>query len=319
MMRRLKWILGILMLVVVSAIVIGWQSDRDPIEMKAKYANGNSRFINLGNDLSVHVRDEGKAGAPPILLIHGSNSSLQTWEPWVSRLGGKYRIISLDLPGHGLTGPNPSRDYSSAAFVDVVDQVMTKLEVQKFVIAGNSMGGAVAWHYTLKHPDKILALGLIDAGGAPQGLAKSLPIGFKLARMPLVRDLMRHITPRSVVAKSLRQSVSNQAIVTDAMIDRYWDLLLYPGNRQATLDRFAMSATNEPVSKAPLASIKAPTLILWGEEDSLIPVSSAQWFAAGISGSKTILYPKIGHVPMEEIPDKSAQDFDAFLTSALAK
>lgn len=318
MRRALKWIFGTLLLVAATGIIFGWQNDRDPVDMKAKYANSSSRFLNLGNNLSVHTRDEGKVDGPVLLLIHGSNASLHTWEPWVAQLSGKYRIVSLDLPGHGLTGPNPSHDYHYATFVDVVDQVMTKLDIPKFAIAGNSMGGGVAWHYALVHPEKVTALGLIDAAGAPQWQAKSVPIGFRLARMPVARDLMRYITPRSVIAKSLRQSVSNQAIVTDAMIDRYWDLLLYPGNRQATLDRFALVHNIEPGTKEALAAIKVPTLIMWGDEDSLIPVSSARWFAEAIPQARSVIYPGIGHVPMEEIADKSAQDMDAFLSSSIS-
>jgi pimeloyl-ACP methyl ester carboxylesterase len=179
------------------------------------------------------------------------------------------------------------------------------------------MGGGVSWHYARAHPERVTALGLIDAAGAPRWEAKTVPIGFRLARMPIARDLMAKVTPRSMVETSLRQSVSVQSIVTDAMVDRYWELLLYPGNRQATLDRFALVHNVEPASKEALARITAPTLIMWGEEDGLIPVSSAKWFAGALPKAETVIYPGIGHVPMEELPDRSAADFDAFLQRAL--
>jgi pimeloyl-ACP methyl ester carboxylesterase len=315
MRKFLKWLLIIILSLFIAGLALGWQSDRDSAEMRAKYSNNASQFIDLGAGLKVHARDEGKRDGPTLLLIHGSNASLHTWEPWVKRLGGKYRVISLDLPGHGLTGENPSRDYSYAAFVDVTDRAMSKLGIGKFAIAGNSMGGAVAWHYALAHPEKATALGLIDAAGAPASQSKALPLGFKLARNPIARGLMRYVTPRFVIEKSLHQSVGNQAIVTDAMVDRYWELLLYPGNRAATLDRFARDNRSEAATKAALAAIKVPTLIMWGEDDSLIPVSSAAWFGSAIAGSKTIIYPGIGHIPMEEAADKSAADIDAFLSA----
>jgi pimeloyl-ACP methyl ester carboxylesterase len=313
MLKILKWLAILFAFLVAVILIFGWKSDLDATEMKAKYSNASSQFVNLGGGLSVHARDEGNADAPVLVLIHGSNSSLQTWEPWVKRLGADYRIISLDLPGHGLTGANPTRDYHYKAFVDVVDRVLTQLKVDKFAIAGNSMGGAVAWHYVLAHPDRVTAIGLIDAAGAPAWQAKTIPIGFRLARTPILRDIMRTVTPRFVVASSLKSSVSKKEIVDDAMIDRYWELLLFPGNRQASIDRFALAHNVEPASKEKLAAIKVPTLIMWGAEDGLIPVSSAKWFAQAIPQAKSVIYPGVGHIPMEEIPDQSAKDMKAFL------
>lgn len=317
MRKAIKWIVGLIAILLLGGVALGWESDRDAGAMKAKYANTASRFLQISDGVQVHMRDEGKRDAPVLLLIHGSNASLHTWQPWVQRLGGEYRIISLDLPGHGLTGAIPSRDYSYKSFVAVVDQVMTQLGVAKFAIAGNSMGGGVAWHYALAHPDKVTAIGLVDAAGAPQWQAKTIPLGFRLARTPVLKDIMRYVTPRSLVERSLLQSVSNKAIVTDAAVDRYWELLLYPGNRQGTLDRFAIAHNTEPASEASMAGIKAPTLVMWGEEDGLIPLSSGQWFAKAIPGAQLVTYPKIGHIPMEELPDQSAADMGRFLKAAM--
>ncbi len=317
MRKLLKWLAILIGALAAFIVIFGWKTDLDATDMKAKYSNQSSQFMNLGSGLSVHIRDEGNVDAPAVVLIHGSNSSLHTWEPWVKRLGSDYRIISIDLPGHGLTGANPTRDYHYASFVDVVDRVMTQLKVSKFAIAGNSMGGAVSWHYALAHPEHVTAIGLIDAAGAPAWQAKTTPLGFRLARTPVIRDLMRSITPRFVIASSLRSSVSKKEIVDDAMIDRYWELLLFPGNRQASIDRFALAHNVEPASKAKLAAIKVPTLIMWGDEDGLIPLSSAKWFAQAIPQAKMVTYPGVGHIPMEELPDQSAKDMKAFLDGAL--
>jgi pimeloyl-ACP methyl ester carboxylesterase len=317
MLKILKWLAIAFVTLIALLIIIGWKSDLNATDMKAKYSNASSQFIDLGGGLSVHTRDEGNVDGPPLVLIHGSNSSLQTWEPWVKRLGADYRIISIDLPGHGLTGANPTRDYHYASFVDVVDRVMTQLKVQKFAIAGNSMGGAVSWHYALAHPDRVTAVGLIDAAGAPAWQAKTVPLGFRLARTPVVRDIMRSVTPRFVIENSLKSSVSRKEIVDDAMVDRYWELLLFPGNRQASIDRFALAHNVEPASKETLAAITVPTLIMWGAEDGLIPLSSAKWFAAAIPQAKSVIYPGVGHIPMEEVPDQSAKDMKAFLDTAL--
>ncbi len=314
MKRFFKWFGFILAVLLVGGFALGYTPDTDAAAMRAKYGGGASQFIDLGNGITAHVRDQGKRDGRALVLIHGSNASLHTWEPWVKRLGGTYRIISLDLPGHGLTGANPKGDYDYPAFVDVVDRVMGKLGVTHAVIAGNSMGGGVTWMYALAHPEKVDGLVLVDAAGAPEWQAKKIPIGFRLARMPIINNLMLYITPRSVFDSSLHGSVSVQSIVTPEAVDRYWELNRYPGNRAGTLARFALAHNNHPATKAQLAKIAAPTLILWGQEDSLIPVASAKWFAEAIPGANAIIYPHVGHLPMEETPDRSAADVNAWLS-----
>jgi pimeloyl-ACP methyl ester carboxylesterase len=307
---------GLLALIIVGVLAIGvwgWAPDTDPAAMRAKYGNAASQFIDFGGGVTMHVRDEGVKTGPVLVLIHGSNSSLQTWEPWVARLKGKYRLISLDLPGHGLTGANPAGDYHDAAFVSELDTLLAKLGIAKAVIAGNSMGGGVAWHYALAHPERVSGLVLVDAAGAPGWQARKVPIGFRIARMPVIKNISLYITPRSLVEKSLVTSVGDPAIINDKMVDRYWELLRYPGNRAATLKRFDQPRSVEAGSKEEVAKITAPTLILWGAEDNLIPVASSRWFASAIPGAKLVIYPGVGHLPMEEVADQSAADVDGFM------
>lgn len=311
MKRFFKW-LAILLLVAVAGFAIwGYAPDTDPGAMRAKYATGDSKFIDVGSGLKVHLRDEGPRDAAVLVLLHGSNASLQTWEPWVQRLKPRFRIVSLDQIGHGLTGPNPAGRYDAKGFVDALDATVSKLGLTRFALAGNSMGGWVAWNYALAHPDKLSALILVDAGGAPDSKPTATPIGFKLAQTPGINTLMQVITPRAMIAKSVRQSMSNQAVIDDAMIDRYWELLRYPGNRAATGLRFATPRV--PAGAEDMARLRMPTLILWGAHDTLIPLSAGRWFREHIRGAKLIVYPGIGHIPMEEAPDRSAMDVGAFL------
>jgi pimeloyl-ACP methyl ester carboxylesterase len=315
MLRFLKW-LGLLAVVLVVGTGIAFYApDTDPAAMRAKYGGPPSQFVDLGGGLTVHLRDEGPRDAPVLVLLHGSNADLHTWDAWISRLTPQYRVIRFDQIGHGLTGPNPARDYSIAAFTGTVDRVVTKLGISRFVLAGNSMGGGIALNYARQHPEKLAGLVLVDAGGAPEPETdgKELPIGFRIALTPGVRDIMKIVTPRSMIDTSLHQSVSNQAIVTPAMVDRYWELLRYPGNRQATLDRFSTPrvATNE----ADVRAIKTPTLVMWGAEDKLIPVASAAWFARLLPNATRVTYPGIGHIPMEETPDRSAADLKSWLAT----
>jgi pimeloyl-ACP methyl ester carboxylesterase len=311
-MKRFFKYLGILIaILLIAGFAIGYTPDSDPAAMKAKYGSASSQFIDVGGGLKLHARDEGKRDGPVLVLLHGSNASLQTWEPWVAQLGSRYRVISLDQIGHGLTGANPTNDYSPKAFVDTLDAALTKIGVSKFALAGNSMGGGIAVHYVLAHPEKLSALILVDAGGAPNSEPKSTPIGFKVARMPVIKELVRYITPRSIIEKSMHQTLANDAIIDDKMIDRYWELLRYPGNREATGYRF--SAPRVPFDAAALGKIAIPTLVMWGKEDQLIPVSAADWFTHAIPGAQEVIYPGIGHIPMEEAAGQSANDVDAFL------
>ncbi|MVZ97152.1 alpha/beta hydrolase [Sphingorhabdus sp. IMCC26285] len=313
MKRLLKWF-GILVVLAIAGLFLwGYAPDTDAAAMKAKYGGGASQFAELQPGLTVHFRDEGKRDGRAIVLIHGSNASLHTWQPWVKILGADYRIITLDLPGHGLTGAHPGGVYDYPVFVDVVDRLMTRLKVKSAVIGGNSMGGGTAWMFALAHPEKTDAMLLIDAAGAPQWQARKIPIGFRLARMPVVKELTRFIAPRSMFESSIKTSMSVQSKIDDALIDRYWELNRYPGNREATMKRFALPHNNHQASKQGLAAIKVPVMIMWGEEDNLIPVSSAHWFADALPEAKLVIYPKVGHIPMEEVPEQSAADVQAWL------
>jgi pimeloyl-ACP methyl ester carboxylesterase len=304
--RLLLWV-GVALLVLVGllalALIAMREPDRDGAAMRAKYTNAASQFIELSPGTRVHVRDEGARGGPVVMLLHGSNASLHTWEPWVARLKARYRVITLDFPAHGLSGAVPARDYSTDSYVAIVEAVRLRLKIDRMVLGGNSMGGGVAWRYAVVHPERLAGLVLVDASGKPQPAASKPPLGFYLARIPLARDILASVTPRWIIERSLIQSVSVTSIVDDAMIDRYWELLLYPENRQATLDRF--SQYNPPGDGEALRSLNVPTVILWGREDRLIPVSVADWFAERLPDARVTVLDGVGHIPMEEAPDRA--------------
>jgi pimeloyl-ACP methyl ester carboxylesterase len=306
--KLLKWIVGIVLFAFAALFIWGYAGDIPVATLKAKYANAESEFVDLGNGLTVHLRDEGPADAPAIILLHGSNASLHTWDQWVAVMKSKYRVIRFDQIGHGLTGPNPANNYGIASFVDTVDKVAANRGLNKFTLGGNSMGGGVSWAYAKAHPEKLDGVILVDAAGAPDSKPKSLPIGFRIMMTPGVNQIATMISPRSMIEKSLKQSVTNQAVVTPKEVDEYWELLRRPGNRDATIKRFgeyakqtAMSKTNQPV-------LLTPALIIWGEEDTLIPVSAAKWFAEKLPNNKVQIYKNIGHLPMEEAAAQSAND-----------
>jgi pimeloyl-ACP methyl ester carboxylesterase len=317
MVKRVLLGAGALVLVALIVIILSCvRFDRSRDELAAAYATGASQFVTL-NGANVHLRDEGNRDGPALVLLHGSNVSLQTWEHWVVELGGRFRIISVDLPGHGLTGPVPGDDYSRPAMVEFVHAVVQSRGLTKFALAGNSMGGGIAAAYAEKYGDELTALVLLNAAGIPREAADKPVLAFRLMRMPVIGGILRWFTPRSLVAKTLRESFADPSKVTDEMIDRYYELMLYEGNRAATIKRFS-NLDDDAVLAAGLPKIQVPTLILWGAQDRLIPVSYAKGFEEGIPGAKLIIYENVGHIPMEEVAQQSASDVRDFLESAFA-
>jgi pimeloyl-ACP methyl ester carboxylesterase len=279
--------------------------------LEARYGGPPSQFLTLADGARAHIGDEGPRDAPALVLIHGSNASLFTWRPWVARLNSSFRVVTMDMPRHGLTGEVPSGDYSERAMVEFVRAVTDKLGLSRFAIAGNSMGGAVAARFAETYPQRVSQLILVDAAGLRSKRGDKIPLAFKLARLPVFNQVLLYITPRSLVAEGLNDAIVHKAIITDAMIDQYWDFARMTGTRAATGKRF-----REPFDdfiEQHISTIRVPTLILWGEEDHLIPVAAARTFAADIPGSKLIIYPATGHLPQEEVAGQSAMDVKSFL------
>lgn len=313
MKRRLGWVIAC----IAVSLAIAWLVLRVPdipiATLRAKYASPASQFVNVMPGLTVHLRDEGNRNGPAIVLLHGSNASLHTWEPWVARLGATYRMISFDLPAHGLTGPDPHNDYSPAESARIVAAVADHLGLRRFVLAGNSMGGGIAARFAVSYPDRLDGLILVDAGGQPQSGPRDIPLAFRIADTPILRNIVAGFTPRWLVANGVMGAVSVQSVMTPAVIDRYWELLRYPGNRAATLQRFKQGYGS--VVPAELAQVATPTLILWGREDRFIPVTSAAYFAKYLPHSQTLIFDHVGHLPMEETPDASAAAVATFMAS----
>lgn len=299
--------------------------DTDPRFMRAKYGDEPSQYVEIGDGVTVHLRDEGPKDGVPIILLHGSNADLHTWEPWAEGLKESRRVIRFDQVGHGLTGPDPQGDYGRGNYTSDVIEVADALGIDQFILGGNSMGGKHALSVAIANPGRVAGLILVDASGPPQAEVEAMMdpadlekddggnIGFAIARMPGVSLIAEHITPRSLIKQSLEQSVSNKSVVTEEAVDRYWQMLRYPGNRAATMARF--STRFEPLTAQEISAISAPTLILWGEEDGLIPVEAGHWLDQNMPASKLVVYPEIGHLPHEEAASETLGEVKIWLES----
>lgn len=318
-MRRLGKVLLWLLAIVVVLLVVGWfalqRPDTPYATLEKTYASPASRYMDLGDGVRVHYRDEGNRAGPTLVLVHGFSASVHTWEPWVQRLGGEYRIISLDLPGHGLTRAPEGYKASIDGYADIVDRVTAELGAQRFVLAGNSMGGNVAWVYALKHPERLDGLVLVDAAGWPEQYeGEDEPLVFKVLASPVGRALIGKMDSTEMVRGGLRAAFEpTPDMADDAMVTRYVQMARAPGHRDILFSVMRGNSERPIATKEKLAAIKTPTLIMHGDTDKLIGVEAGRKFADAIPGSTLIIYPQVGHVPMEAIADKSAADLKAWL------
>jgi pimeloyl-ACP methyl ester carboxylesterase len=314
MLKFLVRAFGVLLMLTALTIPLVQAPDRAVETLVARWAPPPSDFIEIRGQL-VHYRDQGPADDPtPLVLIHGTSASLHTWEGWVSALKKQRRVISFDLPGFGLTGPfsgqYPAGDYHAAAYARFVIDLLDALKLQQVVLAGNSLGGEIAWRVAALAPQRVQRLILVDAGGydiAPV----STPIGLMIAQVPLLSRLMEHILPRPVIVASLREVYGDPNRVGEALVDRYFELALRDGNRHALGLR--LQQAERGADSAQIATLRLPTLILWGRRDRLIPLAAGERFAAQIPGSRLVVFDTLGHVPQEEDPALSVAPVRAFL------
>lgn len=304
-----RMIIALLSVVLLLAILILiFRTPDIPLkDLLPVYANQTSQFYET-EGMKIHYRDEGpKADKLPLVLLHGTGSSLHTWDSLAAKLPEK-RIIRLDMPGFGLTGPHPLRNYTPENTAKIIDDLLQYLRADSCIIAGNSLGGFIAWSYALDHP-RAKKMILIDAAGF-RSTTGGKNLAFQLARMPLVNQLVKVVTPRSLVRKSLEQSYGDPAKVSEALVDRYFALNCREGNRQAMIDRMRLPFSGDT---SRLSQLHIPVLILWGQKDQLIPVSQADKFAAILPRNQKIIFPALGHVPMEEAPGEIANSIRNWL------
>ena len=259
----------------------------------------DSRFASV-DGMQLHYKRSGTG--PPVLLLHGSASSLYGVEAVAQRLWGDFDVIRPDLPGFGVTGPRPDRDYRVQTYASTLSRFLDVIEVPRCAVVGNSLGGNVAWNLAVSDPERVSALVLINATGYPE---KELPAGMTLARNPIVGQVLRRVMPRRAVAQSLRQAAGkNAAVIDDAAIDRAHRLWNRPGNPGAFVD---FVKTDQPDRSAKIPTITAPTLVLRSAG------MDGQHYARDIAGSLEKIHPDGGHLLPQEDPQWVADSVSEFL------
>jgi pimeloyl-ACP methyl ester carboxylesterase len=296
----------VIALLIAGLGVWAYTPDEPRAELEAKYHVSPDDYVEVAG-IRLHVRDTGPRNAPALVLLHGFGSSLQTWDAWADALSPQYRVIRYDLPGFGLTGADPSGDYSEARAVAILSALLDRLGIAKVTLIGNSMGGKLAWEFAAQHPERVEKLVLIS----PDGFASP---GFEYGKKPQVPILVRvlpYTLPKALLRMNLAPAYADPAALNDKIVTRYWDFMRAPDVRAALLARLPQTILIDP--KPALGRIEAPTLLLWGEKDGMIPFANSADYLKDIAGSRLAALPNLGHVPQEEAPETSLRPVLAFL------
>ena len=322
MKKSFRW--GIAFVAIMTLAAFAWQPDKPLQILEQRWASAPSQWLRLNieatndsaaTEINLHLRDEGPRNDPhPIVLLHGTGSSLHTWDGWTEQLVANRRVVRIDLPGFGLTGGFGDSNYSLLRYNATLSALMEALKLPPSIIVGNSLGGMLAWRYSLHAPERVHKLVLITAIGYPLRI-RDMPVGFVLPQLPILKHAVPYSLPRFTIEDSLRRVYTDQKKITPALVDRYFELALRPGNRQALVDQFDYRRSGELYGQtAPLIpTVRKPTFILWGEDDKLVPLEHARWFKRDIASSQLVVLPRLGHVPMEEDPVQSLAAVRSFL------
>ncbi len=283
-----------------------WTPDEDRSALEARYATPPSRFVEVAG-LRLHLRDSGPRDAPALVLLHGFGDSLLGWEAWAQDLQADFRVVRIDLPGAALTGSDPAGDYSDEHAVQLLLALMDQLGLARASFIGHSMGGRIAWRFAAEQPQRVQRLVLL----APDGFASP---GFEYGKTPEFGPglgLMAFVLPRVAVRLSLAPAYADPGRITDEAVDRLWHLVRAPGVRDAMLVRLRGWVPQDPTAR--LGRITAPTLLLWGEQDAMIPVANAQDYLRAIPNARLVTLPGVGHLPQQEAPAASLPAVRDFL------
>ncbi len=321
-MAWLRKLVGALLILTAIAVSLSREPDRAVETLVSRWGPPPSSFVELGGPGAapvadalagqlVHLRDEGPRSDPtPIVLLHGTSASLHTWDGWTAELSKTRRVVRLDLPGFGLTGPRADGRYGLDDDARFVLAVLDHLKLGRVVLGGNSLGGRIAWRVATLAPERVDRLLLVDAAGLPDSLG-SIPLGWRIARTPVLGKTVEWMLPRPMVVQGLVAVYGDPARIDDALVDRYFELTLREGNRAALRQRLVQFVPGEHAQA--IDGIRQPTLILWGGRDRVIPPEAAAGFERRIPGSRRVVFDALGHVPHEEDPAATLVPVKAFL------
>lgn len=295
------------MLILLLSLWLLWTPDLDRADLEHRYLAAPSDLVEV-QGMRLHVRDSGPREAPAVLMLHGFGGSLQTWDAWAPALSGSLRVIRLDLPGSGLSNPDPTGDYSDGRSITLILALMDQLQLKRASLVGHSMGGRIAWTLAATHPQRVDKLVLV----APDGFNSPGEAYGEKPEVPVTLQLMRFTLPKWLLRLNLAPAYANTSTLTDERTTLYHDLMLAPGSRQALMARLQQRVLVDP--RPLLQSISAPTLLVWGQQDAMIPLTNAADYTRAMPHSQLLGLEAVGHLPQEETPELSLPAVRDFLT-----
>jgi len=306
MTNLVKAMIVLLFAGIVACVYLLWTPDKDPAHLLEKYAQSPSAFTTIAGT-KLHYRDSGPKTAPVLVFLHGFGSSLHTWDTWAAALDKDYRVIRLDLPGFGLSGENTENDFSDSHDLAVIMGLLDTLHINKASFIGNSLGGKLAWQIAYTYPERVEKLILIS----PDGFASE---GFEYNKQPdssFMLNAMVWTLPKPALKMNLLPAYADPNSLTTSLLNRYHDLMCAPGVRKSIATRVHQTLLKDPLPM--LKSIRAETLLIWGERDAMIPVANAKDYMGSIATSRLVVLPDIGHLPQEEQPQLGLLALQKFL------
>jgi len=303
----------LLALLVLGLVALGfalWAYRDIPAEvLESRYATPASRFMVI-DGVRFHYRDEGSG--PVVLLFHANFSNLIDWDPWVDALKDRYRVVRLDMTSHGLTGPDPTGDYTLPRTLELTERFIDALGIQKATLGGTSLGGTVAIHYTARHPERVERLILLSPGSL-EGKEKTSRGG-----VPKAAYVLKYILPRALPASMLSSGFGPPAKPPEELIDRWYDMWMREGQREAQLDRLSQYQAGD--IEGLVRSIRVPVLLLWGEANSTAKFEQSVEFRELLKDAPSltfISYPGVGHMAVEQAGPEIGRDVRQWLDTPI--
>jgi len=301
---------GLLIFTVVATLIALWAyRDIPQTELQARYGNDESRFMNVAG-ARLHYRDEGPRDGPAVLLIHANFASLLGWEPWVDALKDKYRVVRFDMTSHGLSGPDPTRDYTLERTLELTEKFIDAVGLENFSIGGTSLGGTMSILYSAKYPERIDNLILLSPGTLEGKERKEGPRG----EVPDSAYVLKYIMPRALPKFMLTSGFSDDSKLSPELVDRWFELWRMEGQREAQLDRLQQYDSGDIESV--VRSVDRPVLLLWGEDNQTAKFEQHEEFIHLLESAESInfiSYPNVGHMAVQEAGAEIAVDVRNFL------
>lgn len=313
----LRWIgrgvLGLIALVVIAFAIAAWVYRDIPVDtMVSKYGNPGSRYVEV-DGVKIHYVDEG--AGPAILLIHAHYSSLRMWEPWAQKMKATHRVVRLDMTSHGLTRPDPTGVYTVDRGLELIEGFTAAVGLDRFVLAGASLGGTHSLRYAAKHPEQVERLILLNPG-ALEGRAATKRTNSVVAQTLI--PLLQYVTPRSLAELITSSGFADKSKIPPGLIDEWYEFWLMEGQRKAEIARVMQYQPGD--IEAQIGLVKVPVLLMWGEANPIAHFEQAAELRKLLTGAPSvdlISYPGVGHMATYEAPEETARDALAWIDSPL--